>query len=310
MSRALVLGAGLIGAGLTARLVERGDDVIVGTRSGTTLPGARAVTLDATDADAIATAGVGVDTVFLCVNPPYGQWATAWPPVFRAVVDGTARLGGSLVTMGNLYSLGRATMPMTEHSPEQPAEAKGAIRAAGWALAKAADDRGELRAVEVRASDYFGAGAGPTAHLGARFFEPLLAGRTARVVGATDQPHSWAYLPDIVSTLVAAADHDGEWGRTWHVPPSGDASRGQIAAELRAQYGATGRVRSYPPGLLATLGLFSADLREVHRSSYQFAAPFVDDASESSRILGVTATPWSDALAATVASYRAAPRQA
>ncbi|MGG7466500.1 NAD-dependent epimerase/dehydratase family protein [Plantibacter sp. YIM 135347] len=304
MTTQLVLGAGLIGTGLVERLVARGDRVVVATRSGTKLPGATAVSLDASDDIAIAAAAEGAQTIFACVNPPYGKWATLWPPVFAAVTEAAKRSGASLVTMGNLYPYGRAAMPMTEHSPEHPADRKGAIREAGWALAKAANDRGDIRAVEVRASDYFGPGSGPTAHLGGRFFEPLLTGGTARVVGNPALAHSWAYLPDITATLVAAADHPGEWGRVWHVPPASDLSRTAVADRLREQYGATGRLSLYPGALLAAIGLFVPDIREVHRSSYQFTAPFVNTADETVRELGVQPTPWDEALETTVESYR------
>lgn len=98
---------------------------------------------------------------------------------------------------------------MTENSPENPADRKGEIRRDGWALAKAAHDAGEIKAVEVRASDYFGPGAEATAHLGRDFFVPLLTGGAAKVVGDPAQPHSWAYLTDIAATAVAALDFAG-----------------------------------------------------------------------------------------------------
>ncbi|MFZ4893906.1 NAD-dependent epimerase/dehydratase family protein [Plantibacter sp. Mn2098] len=304
MTTQLVLGAGLIGTALVERLVARGDTVIVATRRGTAVPGAASVALDASDAAAIAVAAAGADTIFNCINPPYGQWSALWPPVFAAVLDAAERSGASLVTMGNLYPNGRATMPMTEHSPERPADRKGAVRSDGWRLAKAANDRGAVRAVEVRASDYFGPGAGPTSHLGAAFFQPLLHSRTARVVGNPALPHSWAYLPDIAATLEAAADHRGDWGRLWHVPPATNASRVDIAAQVNERYGTHGTLAPYPLPLLRAIGVFSPDIREVARSSYQFTAPWVNTAEETERELGVRPSAWDDAFETTVASYR------
>ena len=43
MTDQLVVGAGYIGRALAAALVERGDSVTLGTRSGTVVPGARAL---------------------------------------------------------------------------------------------------------------------------------------------------------------------------------------------------------------------------------------------------------------------------
>ncbi|WP_166792329.1 hypothetical protein [Cryobacterium sp. TMT1-66-1] len=45
-------------------------------------------------------------------------------------------------------------------------------------------------------------------------------------------------------------------------------------------------------------------MHEVWASSYQFVVPFVIDATETERELGVAATPWNEALIATAESYR------
>ena len=301
--KALILGAGETGRRLAGRLLDSGEDVILASRSGTEVPGARAVALDAADATAVGKAAKDVDTVFLVTNPPqYHRWAELWPPVVDAVV--TASRGKDLVVMSNLYVYGRARMPMTEHSPLQPAESKGAVRLELWRRVLAAHDRGDLRAVEVRASDYFGPGAGATAMLGGRFFDPLLAGRTARVIGDPEAPHSWTYLDDTAATLLAAASYRGDWGRAWHVPCSEARSCRAIARDLSESYGVTAKVAAWAPSTLRLLAAFSPMLRAVRESSYMFESPFVIDATETERELGVSATPWNQALAATVEGYR------
>ncbi|GAA1315955.1 NAD-dependent epimerase/dehydratase family protein [Leucobacter albus] len=300
----LVLGAGLIGAALTRELAARGDRVTVASRRGTPLPGATPVALHAGSPADVSRAARGTDTIFLCTNPPYPAWATEWPPVFEAAIAAARNSGASLVVMGNLYAHGRVTHPMTAADAPRPAEHKGEIRARGWADVLAAHSRGEIRAVEVRASDYFGPGAGPTAHLGHRFFDPLLAGKTAWAVGDPAQPHAWSYLPDIARTLVAAASApSGLWGRPWLVPSHARSQR-DIAAEVEAITGVAGRVRGIPTPLLRALGAFDAQLREVARCAYQFEAPFLVDTADTEAALGVTATPWGTALAETVAAYQ------
>ncbi|PJJ61544.1 NAD-dependent epimerase/dehydratase family protein [Compostimonas suwonensis] len=305
MTRHLVVGAGLIGRPVAETLVARGDEVALATRSGTALDGARALTLDASDPVAFAAAATGAQTIFLCTNPPYPEWASQWPPVFSAAIEAAKASGASLVVMGNLYPYGVPSGPMTEHSPERTTEKKGLIRKAGWDAVRAAHERGEIRAVEVRASDYFGPGATGTAHLGEDFFGALRESKTARIVGGADILHSWSYLPDIAATLVAAADHEGEWGRVWHVPSGQPLTRREIARQVDAVYGSHGRVSSYPQWMLRSLGWFSPMMREIHASSYQFVTPFVIDSAETERELGVTATPWDEALRTTAESYRA-----
>ncbi|GAB3123888.1 NAD-dependent epimerase/dehydratase family protein [Glaciibacter psychrotolerans] len=305
MTEHLVVGAGMIGRPVAERLAARGDSVTVATRSGSSVTSARPLSLDASDATEFSRAAEGAATIFLCTNPSYTKWATEWPPIFAAAVTAASATGARLVTMGNLYSYGSPSGPMTEHSAETTTEKKGLIRKAGWALAHAATERGEITAVEVRASDYFGPGSVGAAHLGTAFFTAILASRTARGVGSSALPHSWSYLPDIASTLIAAADYTGEWGRIWHVP-SATWSRNQIVDQLNSRYGTHGKSADYPQWVLRSLGVFSPMMREVWASSYQLTVPYVIDATETERMLGVHATPWDEALATTADSYRAA----
>ena len=304
----VVVGAGLIGRRVARLLVDRGDRVTLITRRGTELPGARAVAADASDATALAAVCDHANRIFLCANPAIysaEEWARVWPPIFRAAIAAARSAGAGLVVMGNLYPYGLPQGPMTEHSAERTTSRKGLIRKAGWEAVKAAHDAGEVRAVEVRASDYFGPGSGATALLGERFFVPVLESRVARVVGNPSLPHSWSYLDDIAATLVAAADYPGEWGRVWHVPSGEPHSQLEIAATLNAWFGTSGRVAPIPLLALRTMALFSPQLAGVLDESYQFRNPFVLDASETERMLGVRATPWEQALRDTAQSYRA-----
>ena len=304
MKKTLIIGAGEIGRRLAAQLLESGVEVTLASRSGTEVPGARAVALDAADVAAVSAAAKDVDTVFLVTSPPqYHRWPELWPPVLDAAL--AASRGKNLVVMSNLYAYGRAHMPMTEHSPIQPAESKGAVRAELWRRVQAAHESGELRAVEVRASDYFGPGVGNTSMLGGRFFGPLVAGRTAKVVGSPDQPHSWTYVDDIATTLAAAASYSGEWGRVWHVPCSEPRSLTEIARAVPDSDGAPGKVAPYSAWFFAMLAAVIPELRAVKESSYMFDSPFVIDAAETERELKVSATPWQQAFAATVDGYRA-----
>jgi nucleoside-diphosphate-sugar epimerase len=304
MTRSLILGAGPIGTELAARLVAEGSRVTVGTRSGTAPPDTTAVRLDASDPDALVAALTGHATVFLCTNPPYSEWEREWPPILDAVLGACARTGADLVMTGNLYGYGPVEGPMREETPLGSVEPKGRVRIRMWERALDAHRRGDVRVTEVRASDYFGPARAADAHLGTRFFAPLLASRTAWVVGSPTVRHSWAYLPDFAATLLAASRTDAAWGRAHLAPHSTDSPRADIAREVNALAGTHGRVRGIPSAVLSAAGLVSADLREVRRLTYQFDRDFVVDSTGTEALLGVRATPWPNALATTVDFYR------
>ena len=217
MPQRLVVGAGLIGGELVRQLAAAGDEVTVASRSGTAITGATARVLDAADPVAFALAAERMDTIFLCANPPYTDWTRRWPPIYAAAIAAASLTHARLVVMGNLYPYGSPTGPMTEHSPENPVDSKGMIRRDGWHRVLEAHRDGEIQAVEVRSSDYFGPGIRGTSHLGEAFFRSVLASKTARVIGRPDALHSWSYLPDIAAALVAAAKYPGDWGRIWQI---------------------------------------------------------------------------------------------
>jgi len=302
----LVLGAGTVGTLLATRLAELGHNVAVASRSGSTAPGAKALQIDAADAVAVSSASAGVDTIFLATSPTqYHRWESLWPPMFTAAIEAARTSQAKLVMVGNLYAYGEnTTMPMTETSPLLTNETKGLVRKAGWELARGATARGEIRAAEVRASDYFGPGAGKHAQLGSGFFAPVLRGKSVKVFGDPDVAHSWTYLEDIVSTLIATSDHAGNWGRAWHVPTNAPLTRTQIANQVNRLTGRHASLEPYSGALLRTLGVFSPSIRAANDSAYQVNKPFILDSSDTESLLGVQPTPWDDALATTVDWYR------
>jgi len=309
MTKYLIAGVGPVGKTLAARLISRGDSVLVASRSGLSVGGAQSVMVDATNSALLAAAAQNCETIFLATSPSaYHRWPELWPPMFQSAIDAAHQSGAKLVIVGNLYAYGEdSAMPMTEQSPLLTEETKGRVRKEGWELALAAHRRGDIRAVEVRGSDYFGPGAGKTAQLGAGFFRPVMAGKKVSIFGSAAEKHSWTFLEDFASTLIAASDYEGEWGRPWLVPSDEPLTRAEIAARINAMTGNAARVGSFGSVLLRTLGIFSPGIRAANDSAYQFNRPFVIDATETTKLLGVTATKWRDALATTVAWYRENP---
>lgn len=307
MAKQFILGAGFIGAELTRQLLAAGNQVVVGTRSGTQLPGASAVTVDASDTEALSQALIGAETLYVCTNPPYHLWAEEWPPIGKAIIAAARSTGAKLIMMGNLYAHGIPSGQMTAQTPFNPEDSKGKIRAELSEAIFAADRRGEIQASEIRASDYFGPGAAGNAHLGEGFFRPVLAGKTAYAVGNPALQHSWAYLPDIARTMITVANNDDALGRPWITPHSSHLDRRSIAAlvtELAGIRNKPGNVVGIPPWLLRGIGLFNPRIREVAASSYQFTHEFIADSRETEARFGLTATPFEEALSTTLATIK------
>ncbi|MFJ3838032.1 NAD-dependent epimerase/dehydratase family protein [Streptomyces sp. NPDC090054] len=306
MSCYVVLGFGAAGAATARLLVEQGHSVRVVTRSGRAAePGIEHVVLDAADGAALTGVAQGADAILQCAAPPYDRWASDLPPLAASACAAAEATGAVLVMLGNLYGYGPVDGPMTEDLPLSATGRKGRVRAAAWERARALHEQGRIRAVEVRASDFFGPGVTDGGHLAARVLPPLLRGRPVSTLGDPDVPHSWTYLPDVARALAEIAGTERAWGRAWHVPTEPALSVRQMVERLAAEAG-TGPipVRGLPAAVLAVGGIFSPLLRELKEIRYQFTRPFVVDASAYEAAFEVRATPFDQQAKATVDWWR------
>lgn len=165
---AVVVGAGPVGREAARILSEAGHRVTVATRSGrsTGLEGVASVAVDASDPAALTAVVGSADALLNCANPrDYTAWEEVWPPLAASLLTTAERTGATLVTAASLYPYGPVAEPMTEGMPDAATDHKGRLRGRMWADAKAAHDAGRVHAVEVRASDYLGAGVGQNGHV-------------------------------------------------------------------------------------------------------------------------------------------------
>ncbi len=305
MSTHLVVGAGPVGTHTALLLADSGAHVRVVTRSGTgpEHPNVERLAADAADPVRMRALAADAVAVYNCANPAYTRWDTDWPPLAAALLDAASTSGAVLATVSNLYGYGRVTGPMRDDSPLAPCDHKGEVRVQMWLDALAAHDAGRVRVVEVRASDY--ADAGESSHL-ARNAPAVLAGRTARVLGDADQPHSWTTTHDTARLLVAVAADERMHGKAWLVPTAAPRTQREALTDIATAAGMPApRVSVLGPRAMRTLGIVVPMLRELAGTAYQFTAPFVLDSSTTQRLVGWGPQDWGETIERVVASARA-----
>lgn len=303
----VVVGSGAVGSAVTRMLVDRGDEVIVVTRSGSGLEHelVRPVAADAGDGSTLTGLAEGAAALYNCANPQYHRWATDWPPIAAAILSAAERSGPVLATCSNLYGYGPVNGPMTEDLPLTARFVKGRVRAQMWEEALAAHDGGRVRATEVRASDYLG----PTnqGQFGDRVIPKLLAGKPATVLGDPTVPHTWTYTDDVARALVTVAADERAWGRAWHVPSHEACSATEVVERLCRFAGVDPvPVRRMPGWMLAVAKLFVPIVRELPDVMYQHTRPFVMDDSAARRTFGLAPSDWDTILAETIRPYQQA----
>jgi nucleoside-diphosphate-sugar epimerase len=301
----MIVGAGPVGSATALLLAEEGDRVTLVSRSGSgpDHPSIEKVATDAADRASMLRLSVGAVAVYNCANPSYHRWPTDWPPIAASLLQAAKECGSVLVTMSNLYGYGRVDHPMTEDDELAATGTKGRVRAQMWKEASAAHEAGQVRVTEARAADFFGPGLTSSSHLG-RAIPRVLAGKTVRVLGDPDAPHSWTYVPDVARTLVLLARDERAWGRPWHVPTNQPFSQREVVAALATLAGVRApRVRGIPSWVVRAGGVVSPLLRELREVLYQFERPFVLDSSTFTRTFGLEPTPMDEALAKTLESW-------
>jgi nucleoside-diphosphate-sugar epimerase len=308
----VVFGTGAIGMALIEELAANGKRVRAVNRAGAAdVPdGVEVVGGDATSEPFTKAASADAGIVYFCLNPPYTKWPELFPPMQAAVLEGAASAGAKLVALENLYMYGpTGGAPLTEDLPYDATGRKGSTRARMAQDLLVAHEAGTVRVAIGRASDYFGP-RGVLSTMGERVFYPALAGKRAQVIGDPDQPHTYSYIPDIAKGLAILGERDEADGKAWHLPNEPALTTRQFIEQVYAAAGTEAGIQAMPRLMVNLVGPFNGNVRELKEMLYEFEEPFVVDHSRFETAFGGYATPLADAIDATVAWYRAHPKQA
>ncbi len=301
----VVVGAGQVGPLLARRLVVRGHRVRIVRRRPPpdergALEWARGDVTDRVFADQTFR---GAHAVYHCANPASFRWE-GLGTLARAIREAAGRAGARLVVLDNLFMFGRPRGgPLTEDHPHQPCSRKGETRARLTRELFEAHRRGEVRATVGYAGDFFGPGASDqVAIFGARFLQSLRRGRRVVVLGDPDQPHAYAYLPDVAEGLAVLGEHEGALGRGWHLPTAWNGSTRALIARFAAALGRPPKLLRVPSALLRFGGLINRTLREAAEMTYQWECPYVVDDRRFRETFGLEPTAIERAVSETLAS--------
>lgn len=282
----LVLGArGRFGRHAAQAFRAAGWRVRALTRGAPAEAADEAVIGDGASAGDVARAALGVDVIVQGLNPPYPDWARDLPRFTEALLAGARASGATVLLPGNVYGYG-SDLPevLTEETPQRPDTRKGRLRVElEWSL-HAAAERGEIRAIVLRAGDFIDdriAGNWLDTHL----TKDVARGRFV-YPGPLDRAHAWAWLPDLARAAEALA------ARRAALPPFaafGFAGVSPTGAELAEAVGrAAGRpmtVRRFPWPLLRLSAPVWPLAREVLEMRYLWERPHRIDGAALARVL-------------------------
>jgi len=243
--------------------------------------------------------------VYGCVGLPYPAWTAGWPPLMRGMLAGAEAAGARFVFLDNLYMYGPQTEPLHEGLPLTDYGRKPKLRAEITQLWQQAHAQGRVRVAALRASDFYGPRT-KVSMLGELVAGRAAAGKPAMLIGDIDQPHTFAYVPDLARNLDTLAHaEDDDFGQAWHAPSAPPITVREATEILFRAAGHPPRLSIMPEMVRRLLGTFNGTLRELGEMRHLWDRPYLVDHGKWDRRFGSDPTPFAEGAEATIAWWRA-----
>jgi nucleoside-diphosphate-sugar epimerase len=257
--------------------------------------------VEAVTRDEAVAAASGCDVVLNALNPAITEWDKNALSLAYGAIAAAEGSGATLLFPGSVWNYGRGMPPVLDEStPMQPTTRKGKMRVEIEHRIREACDGG-MRAILLRAGDFFGGGSGS-------WFDLVIAKDIARgrltYPGPLDVPHAWAYLPDYAATLVRLAE-----ARTGFGPfeafgfPGHTVTGKEFIATIESVTRSKFTLRPMSWWFLKTVGQLMAMGRELSELEYLWRVPHRISGDKLKAALGdIPHTPLPKAIAASLRS--------
>ena len=296
----LVLGAsGRFGAACAKAFAGAGWRVIAQQRKRVYVPSAVGIeTLVTGDAPIAGLLGTlpKIDVVVHAMNPAYtdAAWTEHVPVMMESAIFLAGALGATLMFPGNVYNFGSG-MPalLSETTPPYPTTVKGRLRFSLEQRLLDASEESGLRAVVIRAGDFFGSGTGSWLD---RVIASKLHCGTFTYPGPLDTATPWAYLPDLAQTFLRVAGQRHKLAGFEALHFAGHSLTGydwlRVLQPIAHAQGWVPpdkplKTAGLPWPLIRALGLFSGEWASLSDVRYLFETPHSLDNSRLLALIGI-----------------------
>lgn len=259
----------------------------------------RVEAVEALTRDDAVEAARGCDLVLNAFNPVITKWRQSAMPLAYAAIAAAENNGATLMFPGSVWNYGRSMPPLLdENTPMRPTIRKGRMRVEMEQRIQEACDRG-MRAIILRAGDYFGGGRGS-------WFDLVIVRDIARqrliYPGPLDVVHPWAYLPDLAATMVLLAERRASFSpfETFGFPGHA-VTGGQLIAAIETATNSTFNIRPMSWWMIKSFGQLLALGRELAELEYLWRVPHrISGAKLRAAVGDLPHTPLPDAVAASL----------
>lgn len=231
---------------------------------------------DPFDSTQAGRACAGAETVFMCINLPFNDWAP-FPELASSILAGTSTAGARLVYPDNVYVYGKTeTNSVNEESPHSANTLRGQIRVQVEDFLLNAHRDAVLPVLVARFPDFYGPRVSNT------FFEDAITNPAQPLLWPGDPalPHEFIYIDDAAKALATLAEHDNAYGEVWHVPGPGGITGEEWAGIMSEILERKIQVQELPSWLLTAASFFNASSRGFKEIQYLWQTPIFLDGSK------------------------------
>lgn len=304
----VIIGSGALGMALSRELLARRKRVRMVNRSGVADVPTRVYVFrgNAADPATLREACEDATVIYHCAQPSYKDWVATAPALMDGVIEAAAVSGARVVYADSPWAYGPEPGPLTEELRCRPSGVFGAVRARLAARLMEAHQNGRVRATIGRAADFFGPFS-RTSLLGRYVFDPAMGGRTIRVPGDPDLPHTYTYIDDFARGLVVLAERDESLGQAWHVPSAETVTTRCFVEMVLKELGAQTRLQVAPRSGFTVRGWFDPAAKALNETRQQRDRPFVLGHGKFQTAFGAETTPHPEAIRKTLEWWRQNP---
>jgi nucleoside-diphosphate-sugar epimerase len=274
-----ILGTGQLGVAIMQLLLDKnpGEKILLVNRTGKlniSIPKNVQVTAaDATSKTDMKAIASRSELIFSCTDMPYDKWAGFYPA--NALAYALSETHAKLVFPDNLYSYGNVMgKEMNEQMQHTAKTKRGKIRAGVINTLLNSGDAFNSRVAFVKAADFIG----PRIHkgiFGTEFLHSVYNGKTVRLFGNIDFPHTFTYIKDFAAAMINVGTANDTFGQIWHVPNAPALSLDkwvhlfEVISNKKIK-------KSIPPKFVIRIaGLFNSFSKELYEMAYQFEYPYL-----------------------------------
>ncbi|MBS8227237.1 epimerase [Vannielia litorea] len=239
----------------------------------------------------------GADIIVNGWNPPYPHWARELPGQAARIIEVAKATGATVLIPGNVYPFGEGAPALFgPDTPHAATNTLGRLRAEMEAAYRASG----VSTIVLRAGDYL-----DTEPSGNWFDKVMSAGLRQGVFtypGPTDQPHAWAFLPDVARAAVVLAERRESLPTFVDIPFAGYTLTGaELHGALERASGGRLALRHMPWWPLRLAAPFWPLGRHLVEMSYLWRKPHgLDPAPLAALLPEFRVTPLAEALASAI----------